>query len=155
GSGGFNAVYRHQLAGWSELFDRLPMPRYVVKLEDLHDAPRATMERLARWLGIGWDERLTASTWNGLAYWGDKMAVARQNGFSGAHTRPSPDRDEALDALDRYVLRGLLADFADAHGYEAPPWGARALAPVLAHVPTKLERGALREAPLAAVRAIA
>src|SRR5438445_616621 len=31
-TGGYNALYRHQLAGWSELFDRRPMPRYQVRL---------------------------------------------------------------------------------------------------------------------------
>jgi hypothetical protein len=147
-------VYRHQLVGWSELFDRWPMPRYVVRLEDLHDAPRETMRRLAAWLGIAWDERLLASSWNGLAYWGDKMAAARQNGFSGAHTRTSPEKDEVLGALDRYVLTGLGASFLEAHGYGRAPWHARALAPLLAHLPTRLERRAMREAPLPAARAI-
>ena len=154
-SGGFNALYRHQLAGWSELFDRRTMPRYEVRLEDLHDNPRATMTRLAAWLGLGWDERLLASTWNGLAYWGDQMAVKRQNGFSGAHTRYAAEKtEEAFDALDRYVLEGLLAEWRREHGYDRARWHARLLAPVLLHVPTKAERAALVEAPLAAARSI-
>ena len=154
-TGGYNALYRHQLSGWSELFARLPMPRYEVRLEDLHDAPRATLTRLAAWLGLAWDERLLESTWNGLAYWGDKMAVKPQHGFSGAHTRqPSEKADDALDALDRYVLEGLLAGYRREHGYERARWHARALAPVLLHVPTRAERAALVRAPIAAARSI-
>ena len=45
------------------------------------------------------------------------MAAVRQNGFGGAHTRRSPDEDLVLDALDRYVLAGLTADFASRYGY--------------------------------------
>ena len=154
-TGGFNALYRHQLAGWSELFDRLRIPRHTVRLEDLHDRPRASMERLAAWLGIAWDERLLESTWGGLAYWGDQLAVSRQHGFSGAHTRYAADKTHAaLDRLDRYVLTGLLARFLRAHGYEPPPWHARVLAPLLLHVPTKVEREALTEAPREAARQI-
>ncbi len=154
-TGGYNAVYRHQLAGWSELFDRRPIPRYEVRLEDLHDNPRSTMTRLAAWLGLAWDERLLASTWNGLAYWGDQMAVKRQHGFSGAHTRYAPEKtEEALDALDRYVLEGLLASWRREHGYERSRWHARLLAPLLLHAPTKAERTALAEAPVEAARSI-
>jgi hypothetical protein len=89
-----------------------------------------------------------------LQYWGDKMGAGRQNGFSGAHTRTSPDKDEVTDALDRYVLSGLAADFLEAHGYGSSPWHARVLAPLLAHLPTKLERRALRDTPAPAARAI-
>ncbi len=152
-TGGYHALYRHQLTGWSELFDRRAMRRYEVRLEDLHDAPRATMTRLAQWLGIAWDERLLASTWGGLAYWGDQMAVKRQNGFSSAHTRQAADTtDEALDAFDRYVLEGLLAAFRRDHGYDRARWHARLLAPLLMHAPTKAERGAFAQAPIEAAR---
>jgi Sulfotransferase family len=154
-TGGFNALYRHQLSGWSELFDRRAMRRYEVRLEDLHDSPRTTMTRLASWLGLAWDESLLASTWNGLAYWGDQMAVKRQNGFSGAHTRQSAEEKvEALDALDRYVLEGLLASWRREHGYDRARWHARVLAPLLMHAPTKAERAALVEAPIAAARSV-
>jgi Sulfotransferase family len=152
-TGGYNALYRHQLSGWSELFDRRQLPRYEVRLEDLHDAPRATMTRLAAWLGLAWDERLLASTWNGLAYWGDQMAVKRQHGFSGAHTRTTEkaaDAEQALDALDRYVLEGLLASWRRDHGYQRARWHARLLAPLLMHAPTKVERAALAQAPVQA-----
>jgi len=94
-------------------------------------------------LGLRWDPCLTRSSFNGLEYHGDQLAIG-QNVDAALAPPTSEESDAALDALDRYVLCGLLAKFRREFGYGETPLSQRALAPLLVLLPTHLERLALR-----------
>lgn len=148
-TGGFNAVYRHQLIGWRELVARYSIPFQALRIEDLNRDTEGQMRALAAFVGISFQPCLLESTFNGLAYGGDRLAV----GQSRALDVPAPseaESDAALDRLDRYVLRGLLANFRREFGYGDTPASQRWLAPLLLLLPTRLERlslaASLREA---------
>jgi hypothetical protein len=141
-TGGFNFVYRHQLIGWRELLARHPIPFLAVRIEDLNRDTVGQMRAVAAFSNIGWHPCLTESTFNGLAYGGDQLAIGQSN--AAAQKAPSSaESDAALDALDRYVLCGLLANFRRELAYGETGWLQRVLSPWLVLVPTRLERLAL------------
>jgi len=142
-TGGYNFVYRHQLIGWRELLARCAIPFRAVRIEDLNRDTEGQMRALAAFAGISWHPCLTVSTFNGLAYGGDLLAIGQSN--ATAQKAPSSaESDAALDRLDRYVLSGLLANFRREFGYGETPAVQRWLTPLLVLVPTRLERLALR-----------
>ena len=77
---GFGTMY------WA-LYCGIPYPaenreRWLgVKLEDVHLKPRQTMQALADWIGIPWNESLLQSTLNGKKWWNDKKGI-QVNGFN-------------------------------------------------------------------------
>jgi Sulfotransferase family len=138
-SGGYNFVYRHQLLGWRELLARHPLPFLGLRIEDLNRDLEGQMRRAAQFVGLPWHECLTVSTFNGLAYGGDQLAIGKAQ--PRAQREPSnAESDAALDALDRYVLGGLLAKFREEFDYGEAGALQRALAPLLLLLPTRLER---------------
>jgi hypothetical protein len=145
----YNFVYRHQLIGWRELRARFRLPFRALRLEDLNRDVEHEMRALARFLKLGWHPCLTRSTFNGLEYWGDQLSVGQSNGAS-VQAPSSSEADAALDALDRYVLQGLLAEFQSELGYADIDRLQRWLAPLLLLLPTRLERLAFRSELLAA-----
>lgn len=138
-TGAYNFVYRHQLTGWRELCARHPLPLRPVRIEDLNRDTEGEMRRLAAELGLDWHPCLTQSTFNGLAYWGDQLAIGASNP-NAAQAPKSEEAERALDRLDRYVLEGLLAAFRHEFGYGETRRLQRALVPLLVLVPTRLER---------------
>jgi hypothetical protein len=138
-SGGYNFVYRHQLIGWRELLARHPMPFLPLRIEDLNRDIEGQMRRVAVFLGLSWHECLTLSTFNGLAYGGDQLAIG-QASPTAKQAPSSAESDAALDGLDRYVLGGLLAKFRREFAYGETGLLQRALAPLLLLLPTRLER---------------
>lgn len=141
-TGGFNFVYRHQLIGWRELLARHSIPFFAVRNEDLNRDTEGQMRSIAGFLGLSWHPCLLESTFNGLAYGGDLLAIGQSN--STAKKAPSSEEsDAALDRLDRYVLSGLLANFRREFGYGDTSALQRWLTPLLLLLPTRLERLAL------------
>jgi len=141
-SGGYNFVYRHQLIGWRELLARHPLPLWPLRIEDLNHDTEAQMRAVASFLGLSWHACLTESTFNGLAYAGDQLAIGHD--APPAKAAPSSaESDAALDGLDRYVLCGLLAKFRREFGYGETGLLQRLLVPLLVAWPTRLERLAL------------
>jgi Sulfotransferase family len=141
-AGAFNFVYRHQLIGWRELLARYAIPFHAVRIEDLNRDAAGQMRAVAAFAKIGWHPCLTESTFNGLSYGGDQLAVGQSN--AAAQKAPSSaESDAALDALDRYVLCGLLANFRREFAYGETSRLQRALSAWLVLVPTRLERLAL------------
>lgn len=141
-SGGYNFVYRHQLIGWRELLARHPLPLWPLRIEDLNLDTEAQMRAVASFLNLSWNPCLTESTFNGLAYGGDQLAI----GHDGPPARAAPssaESDAALDRFDRYVLCGLLAQFRREFGYGETGALQRLLVPLLVAWPTRLERLAL------------
>jgi hypothetical protein len=91
----------------------------AVRLEDLHQTPEATLQRLCRWLDIDWHEALLASTFDGkLWHW--KVRGETLSGFQNQTI--SRRHDEVLSDFDRLRLQFLLADKHAAWGYEMPAW---------------------------------
>ncbi len=141
-AGGFNFVYRHQLIGWRELLARYSVPFQAVRIEDLNRDVAGQMRAVAAFANISWHPCLTESTFNGLSYGGDQLAVGQSN--AAAQQAPtSAESDAALDPLDRYVLCGLLSNFRRELAYGETSVLQRALTPWLVLVPTRLERLAL------------
>lgn len=141
-TGAYNFAYRHQLIGWRELQARQPLPFYRVRIEDINRDIEGQMRALAAWLNLSWDARLTQSTFNGLAYNGEKLPSQDR---SGAAAVPSAEEaDAALDALDRYVLGGLLWRYLRDFEYGRTSKLQRLLTPLLVLAPTRIERRALR-----------
>jgi hypothetical protein len=141
-SGGYNFVYRHQLIGWRELLARYPLPLWPLRIEDLNHDTEAQMRAVASFLNLSWHPCLTESTFNGLAYGGDQLAIG-QAGPQAEAAPTSAESDAALDGLDRYVLCGLLAKFRREFGYGKTGILQRLLVPLLVAWPTRLERLAL------------
>ena len=77
----------------------------AVKLEDVHEKPRETMEKLIEWLDIPWDESLLASTINGKQWWNEKNTIPI-SGFSA--TIAAQRFEEFIPAIDRFRLNVLF-----------------------------------------------
>ena len=91
----------------------------AVRLEDLHQAPEETTQRLCHWLGIDWHQALLASTFDGkLWHW--KVRGETLSGFQSQTI--SRRHDDVLSGFDRLRLRFLLADKHAAWGYGLPAW---------------------------------
>ncbi len=112
----------------------------AVRLEDLHLAPRATLERLSRWLDIPWHEALMHSTFAGRSWhW-----TTGGRTLSGFQRHTISDRHSTIIApFDRFRLRFLFADKFAAWGYQLPGgyhWPVlRLLAFVLWLLPFRME----------------
>ena len=95
----------------------------AVRLEDLHQDPETTTQRLCHWLGIDWHQALLASTFDGkLWHWnvrGETLSGFQSQTISRRH-------DDVLSGFDRLRLRFLLADKHAAWGYRLPSWFGRA-----------------------------
>jgi len=87
----------------------------ALRLEDLHRAPRETMQQLCRWLDLRWDETLMKSTVNGLEWWGDTSSLQVQ-GFSQAVV--ARRHDDELPAIDHLRLNVLFAPKNMTWGYQ-------------------------------------
>jgi hypothetical protein len=147
-TGGYNFVYRHQLIGWRELLARHSPPFRWLAIEHLNQDTEGQMRTLAQFFGLRWDPCLTESTFNGLLYHGETLAQAQP--AEGPPAPSNAESDGALDALDRYVLEGLLANFRRESGYGETPARQRVLSALLVPVPTRVERLALTESLRAA-----
>ncbi len=53
----------------------------AIKLEDLHTEPKQTLEKIIKWIGIGWSDSLLESTFNGKKWWNLKD-VEQVHGFN-------------------------------------------------------------------------
>ena len=96
-----------------------------VRLEDLHQQPRQTLERVCAWLGIGWDESVLESTFDGrIWHWGYGSTVV-----TGFHSHSiSRSHDHVFSALDRLRIKFLLSRRYTAWSYPiAAPYRAKSL----------------------------
>jgi len=143
--GAFASYYEHQLVGWKELQKHYPSPLYEICLEKLHNSPESEMRKLAQWLKITWHPCLLESSFNGLAYWGDRRAHQKIQGFSASHPL-SADWQSCFSALDKQVLYALLDHDLHRQGYPQAFGWVKFLLPWLIYLPTRLEWQALRKA---------
>jgi len=152
------SLFRHRLVGvrsfplmgasvvTSALYHGIPTlsgdaPNWrAIRLEDLHENPRETMEKLSRWLDIPWDESLLASTINGKQWWNEKNTLK----ISGFSTSIAAQRfEEFIPNFDRFRLEMLLGFKNRVWGYGQGKWKHGRLAQLLAMplilLPLKLE----------------
>ena len=115
-----------------------------VRLEDLHQQPRETMQRVCDWLQIPWDETLVKSTVNGKQWWNEK---SRPQVSGPNDVIPSDDHKDYLPAFDRFRLEVLAAKRSLADGYEVDAkhrWiVTRLLVLPLLAIPLKIELASL------------
>ena len=101
------------LVSWNERNTR------AVRLEDLHQRPRETLERLCAWLDIPWDDALLQSTFDSkLWHWTDGRRTI--SGFQPG--KQANIRGDVFTGLDRLRLRLLLADTYLAWNYPLSRW---------------------------------
>ncbi|WP_338552324.1 AMP-binding protein [Paenibacillus sp. KS-LC4] len=87
---------------------------YLVKLEDLHVMPEATLELICKHLGIEWNESLLHSTFGGMKWWNSLSSEV----VSGFNTRTiSKSYDELLSSFDKFRLESMLRIKYQAWGY--------------------------------------
>ena len=86
-----------------------------VRLEDIHQNPRETMQRICDWLQLPWDETLLKSTINGKQYWNEK---GRPQVTGPNNVIISQRHEEYFPAFDRFRLNVLSVKVCLAHGYE-------------------------------------
>lgn len=114
------------------------------RLEALHEAPRATLVRIAEFLGIAWDESLMRSTVSGLTWW-NRSESPTVSGFDPAiptrGVREGTHRAERL-AIRLAALPKLTAwGYADAARWRSVPgWAVRVAFFAASLVPLAVER---------------
>jgi len=112
-----------------------------VRLEEIHQNPRETMQRVCDWLQIPWDDALLKSTVNGKQWWNEK-SEPQVTGPSDVII--SQSFEEYIPAFDRFRLNVLSAKRCLADGYEVKAiyqWTAtRLLVLPLLVIPFKIER---------------
>ena len=94
-------------------------PRWKgVRLEDLHESPRETLEKICGWLDLPWDDSLLHSTITGMQWWNENNTLA-VSGFSTAIS--SRSYAEYIPAFDRFRLNVLMASIYLRWGYDLHP----------------------------------
>lgn len=139
----FHRFYLIQLVGFENIASKFDLPTYYQPLESLHHQPKETLLNLMKWLQIDWSDTLLNSTFNGLKYWGNRSMKEPLSDFSSNYHARDKEWKQQLNALDRYVLGGLLAAYIEEYSYGQTSWLQQKLIPFLILIPTKLERQAL------------
>jgi len=102
------------LAGPFLPLERRPQWRGV-RMEDVHQFSKETMQRVCDWLQIPWDETVLRSTINGKQWWNEKGSPQ----VSGPNDVIISQRyEDYLPFFDRFRLNVLSARICRVHGYE-------------------------------------
>lgn len=91
----------------------------AVRLEDLHNHPRETLQKVCEWLGLPWDDMLMKSTFDGKQWW-NVRGSAQISGFSKVTI--SNKYRKYITPLDKFRLDVLLAPKYQAWNYVIPRW---------------------------------
>ena len=91
----------------------------AVRLEDLHQASRETLQKICRWLGIPWDDVLLKSTFDGKQWWNVKGGP-RISGFS--NKTMAKQHGSYITGFDRFRFNILLAEKYRIWNYSYAPW---------------------------------
>ena len=90
----------------SELADYYKLQYTATRLEDL---PRKdTMQRLAEWLNINYQDSLLDSTWNGLGWHGDRLSEKVFASKGWTQDRTENGWNNRLGRLDKYILNYIM-----------------------------------------------
>ena len=108
--------YSGLLTGPKQLFEGFDLSRVIaVKLENLHMESRETLERIADFIEISWDEILLKSTFNGHLWWNFRD-TKKVNGFN--KNIIDGDISDYLDEFDVFRIKWILSNLYKAFGYE-------------------------------------
>jgi adenylylsulfate kinase len=114
----------------------------AVRLEDLHNRPKETLQAICRWVGIPWDDCLLTSTFDGKKWW-NRPESPRVSGF-GTETIQRDRHRDVTSPFDRARFQGILWRKAVVWGYTAPRYVRslpfRFLLPFLLLLPFRAER---------------
>lgn len=94
-----------------------------VRLEDIKNSPKETMERLSAWLGVEYSTTLHESTIQGLQWWGDPGSILFGKSQTTDHGKDEPIRRKTWSLLgtqDRHILETLFYPFNCRFGYVEP-----------------------------------
>ncbi|MBF0125683.1 MAG: sulfotransferase [Magnetococcales bacterium] len=130
------------LAGGRAIIPSYQVRSRAVRLEDLKEDPRGSMERICRWIGIEWHDSLLHSTVNGEQYWFSGSEGKRLKGFEKEHLKQK--RSRYFTRFDQFRFDLLLAKKRRHWGYPTPFWSTwnwlRHVAFVLMFFSFRLER---------------
>lgn len=90
----------------SELADYYGLQYTATRLEDL--PRRDILEKLAEWLNINFENSMLESTWNGLAWHGDRISEKVFESKGWTKDRAENGWENRLGKLDKYVLNYLM-----------------------------------------------
>jgi hypothetical protein len=104
------------LLNWDRAHRHMEARTRVIRFEDLHLVPEATMRKLADWLGIPYRSSMIESTFNGAAY------VVESGGkpLCGACPANARRRWKNLNFADRLLIFALLHDNFIEWSYPSP-----------------------------------
>ena len=88
----------------------------AIKLEDLHSQPKPTLEKIIQWLGIGWEDSLLESTFNGKKWWNMKN-TEQVSGFNKVII--SKNHGGFYYKLDNYRFKVLYSKRFKLWGYHS------------------------------------
>lgn len=91
----------------------------AVRMEDLHQFPKETMEHVSNWIELPWNKTLLESTINGKKWWNEKQGI-QTSGFNRAIA--SQTFEDYLSKLDSIRLYIMLNRKCSAWNYKSPWW---------------------------------
>lgn len=112
-------IFRGILQGGVSVLPGIRERSRAVRLEDLHNKPKETMEKVCAWLGLEWSDCLLESTFDGKQWWNVKNSP-QISGFS--QVTLAKKHDNLITPLDRFRLLCLLRDKYRVWQYGPPAW---------------------------------
>jgi tetratricopeptide (TPR) repeat protein len=134
-------LYKDNLKGTTPLLETYRDNSRAVRLEDLHQKPRETLEAVCQWLRIPWDDALLQSTFNGKRWWNRPKSTMRVSGFTEKII--SQKYSDFHNQFDRLRISSLAYRKYKLWHYSVPEYAGsvpfRLLMLLLILVPWKLE----------------
>ena len=107
------------LFGWKEVQQKYKLSLFSLKLEELHKNPRETMQKVANFMDIKFEDSLLQSTMNGVSYQGCDGDLKSISGFN-LKAVMSDDYKKRFSALDKFVLENLCSYHKEYVEYKTP-----------------------------------
>ena len=107
--------------------DKVKNNSRAVRLEDLHNAPRAVLSAICRWLGLDWNDTLLESTYAGLQWW-NRPGIKRVSGFDKSivstanHTFTDAFDERRLAFVGHHIMREYYPEALQCGGGDMPTW---------------------------------
>lgn len=119
-------------------FPHWPNEAIAVRLEDLHTNSHATMEKIAHWLNIDWNDNLLHSTFDGKKWWNVK-GTDKISGFNKVII--SKNHNDLYYKMDIFRLKTLFGKRYFIWGYDnkLPPFWKKIFVFFLLLFPFKIE----------------
>jgi hypothetical protein len=112
-----HSEYPYHTYGSTPYLETYRFASRAVRLEDIHKAPKETLQMICDWVGIPWGDSLLKSTFNGLQWW-NRPESKRVKGFDKELVEQK--HEEVFDSFDRARLGPLFKSRYEAWGYTLP-----------------------------------